>query len=269
MFRTVISMLAVASVLAGCRETTAPRDSRPAAPRGLYSVTGDHEAFLHWLPNTERDVVAYRIYESPCATGPECPYDRIGTVDGTSFVVSGLANGETRFFAVAAVDRSGNESDLTYEDVFDTPRPEGFGLSLTEYHAAPRTSGYDFSQFVVLSFDHDQTDIYFGFDGTTRRMFTLFTDTEIQDAGYTSSLDDVDFAPTTGWASSGNVELVLGHSYVVWTHQDQEDHYAKFRVTRLNDSQVTFDWAYQVAEGNRELKAQPTDPRKRVRRSPS
>jgi hypothetical protein len=43
----------------------------------------------------------------------------------------------------------------------------------------------------------------------------------------------------------------------VWT---RDDHYAKFRVTGLSGSLVTFDWAYQTASGNPELHARPVRP---------
>ena len=50
---------------------------------------------------------------------------------------------------------------------------------------------------------------------------------------------------------TGEVELIPGHVYVVWT---RDDHYAKFRVVSIGPSQVTLDWAYQIAPGNQELK---------------
>jgi len=38
---------------------------------------------------------------------------------------------------------------------------------------------------------------------------------------------------------------------VIWTW---DDHYAKVRVREVNSAQVVFDWAYQTAVGNTELK---------------
>lgn len=248
------SMLAIAGALAGCNDTTAPRDRvPPAAPRGVYSVTGDHKVYLHWLPNTEPDLAGYRIYQSPCASGPDCPYDEIGVTNATEFTVTGLGNGQTRYFDVAAFDRNGNESEPTAEEVFDTPRPEGFDQPLTDATTTPATSGWDFSDYVVRAADDQAVDIYYARSGNVDRMIAPFVDTEIQDAGYASTLDAVDFAPTTGWAPSGTVELIAGHCYVVWAL----DHYAKFRVTSVGSGRMTMDWAYQVDPGNRELRARP------------
>ena len=264
-----LAPLAALVLLAGCHdEDHAPRDViapaaprdviAPAAPRGLTSVTGDGEVFLSWYANTEGDVAGYRIYESGCASGPGCPYDRVGTTNGTSFIVTGLTNGVTRYFAVAAYDRAGNESDLTYQDLQDTPRPEGFGRALTEYGAAPATAGYDFSAFAVRPWNDPATDVYFGLEGGVARMIAPFTDTDIQDAGYALTLDAVDYAPNAGWSPTGKVDLIRGHCYVVRILNGVGGaNYAKFRVTSVGSGSVVFDWAYQTAVDNRELKSAP------------
>ena len=168
-----------------------------------------------------------------------------------------LANGQTRYFAVAAYDRAGNESKLSKEDVFDTPRPAGSGLVLTSYASAPTTSGYDFSAFAVVPWDSPNVDIFLGYNGTIHQMFAAYTDTDIQDSGYTTSLDDVDFAPDRGWSANGTVELIEGHSYVVAISSGLVPNYAKFRVVALSASpaRAVLDWAYQIDPGNRELRA--------------
>ena len=252
MLRLWLILLAVVALTAGCDDQTNPRDvNPPAAPRGLYSVTGDGRVTLHWLSNTEGDVVGYRIYQSRCATCVDGPYDPVGTTSLTIFDVTGLADGVTRYFAVAAIDRAGNESALSYDDVFDTPRPEGFGRALSNASTAPATAGYDFSAYSVRPFDDPATDMYFSTSSGVSSMICPFTDTDIQDAGYASSLDAVDVAPNAGWSPTGAVELIPGHCYVVWTF---DNHYAKFRVTSLSASQVSFDWAYQTDPGNPELR---------------
>jgi hypothetical protein len=258
--RWLLFLASTLLVAAGCGDDPASvRDRQPpAAPRGLFSVTGDEEVFLHWLENTEADVAAYRVYEAPCAGGSSCLYEEIGATTGTSFRVGGLDNGETRFFAVAALDHAGNESELSEEFVFDTPRPEGTDRSLDNYLESNASGGYDFSAFAVRAADDPLTDMFFGYDGDVYQMFVPDLQTDIQDAGYAEDLDVVDFAPTSGWSPSGSVELIVGHCYIVWT---RDDHYAKFRVTEIRPAetgvpaQVVFDWAYQVDPGNRELRA--------------
>ena len=75
--------------------------------------------------------------------------------------------------------------------------------------------------------------------------------TDIQDFGYTETLDALDWAPPDGWSTLGWAELIVGHTYAVWTW---DDHYAKFRVTEMGSSSVLIDWAYQIDPGNPELK---------------
>ena len=80
MRKVVATLLAAAALgVAGCNDSTSPRDvTPPAAPRGLYHVTGDGQVSLSWLANTESDLAGYRVYESPCSSGQNCPYSRIG-----------------------------------------------------------------------------------------------------------------------------------------------------------------------------------------------
>lgn len=252
----------IVGMASGCDDddrVVSPRDTTPpAAPRGLYSTTGDTEVFLRWLDNTESDVVGYRVYEAPCGT-VGCAYDLVGTTTGLSFRVDGLTNGVTRHFAVAAYDRAGNESELSEFDVYDTPRPEGFDRAITNATDNPATAGWDFSAFAVRPWDHTSTDVYYSIANGERRMVAPFTDTQIQDAGFGSSLDAVDFAPVQGWSPSGTVELIVGHNYIVQIEEAPGVfHYAKFRVNSLSTAQVVFDWAYQTAPNNGELMQTPT-----------
>ena len=252
--RTVIGFFLGALLLAGCNDdrVVAPR-ARPAAPRGVRSVTGDHQVFLSWLANTESDVVGYRVYASDCGD-LSCPYDPIGSTPTTSFVVTGLVNGQTWYYAVAAIARDGRESELSFDNVFDTSRPEGTGLVLSNYRSDSLHAGYDFSDYTVRSYSNPLVDIFYSNSSGQALMIAPFADTEIQDAGYATTLDAVDFAPADGWSPTGTVELISGHCYVVWTN---DNHYAKFRVTSLTSTRVVVDWGYQVAQGNRELRSRP------------
>src|SRR5437667_10205576 len=104
--RIFLGLTLGALLVAGCNDrVVSPQDTAPAAPRGVRSVTGDGAVTLSWLANTESDVAGYRIYEGSCPDGPQCPYDRIAVTSATAFVVTPLTNGDTRYFAVSAVDR--------------------------------------------------------------------------------------------------------------------------------------------------------------------
>ena len=238
--------------LAGCDShdtvVAPPQDTvPPAAPQALYSVTGDGKVTLNWVKNTEPDLAGYRVYMGPAYVGP---YNPITTTGTTTFVIGGLTNGTTSYFAVAAYDAAGNESDLSVENVYDTPRPAGTHVTLAPQANEPdAASGYDFAAHTVRLSADPATDVYFIVSGGTRLMVVKDAVTDIQDAGY-HVLDDLDWAPDAGWSPTGTAELAVGHSYYVWT---RTNHYAKFVVTALSDSQVKFDWAYQVDAGNPQL----------------
>ncbi len=248
-----VAMLLAALAVSGCKDTTAPRDVYPpSAPRGVYSVTGDQTVYLRWLGNPEADLAGYRIYIANCPDGPQCLYEPVGSTTLTQFNVGSLQNGVTLYYAVTAVDHAGNESELSKENVFDTPRPEGFDEVLTDAAAAPATSGWDFSDYRRRAFDDPSVDVYYVVSNGADLMIAPFTDTDIQDAGYANTLDAIDFAPNGGWSPTGTVELIPGHCYLVWTH---DNHFAKLRVSRLTGGSLVMDWAYQVDPGNPELAA--------------
>ncbi len=252
-------LLAIAALgLSGCDDHHSP-SIPPAAPRGVYSVTGDHSVTLYWYRNTEPDITGYRVYQSDCAGGQNCPYVRIGTVGASvdSFVVRSLTNGVTQFYAVAAVNRQGQESDLSENVVYDTPRPAGTDAVVYNSRVASPPAvgaGWDFSAAAGRSSWDPLADIVYSDTLGYREMYAADIHTDIQDAGWHASLDAIDFAPTSGWSPTGAVELIPGHCYLVWT---RDNHFAKFRVTSFGGNAVVFDWAYQTAVGNGELHARP------------
>lgn len=278
--RAWIALLAALPLVAGCHDDNpvAPRDvTPPAAPRGFYSVTDDGLVRLYWLANTERDVAGYRVYMSPCASGPSCPYDFVISAGAAATSASiALGNGVTRYFAVAAVDYSGNESDLSYEDVFDTPRPAGFNEQLGTFDDEPAISAWDFSAhdtpFERVAWDSPNADLFFGVSSGTAFLYAAYTDVEIQDAGFASTLDAVDYAPPAGWSADGVVEAIPGHNYILKIGNTSFVNYAKVRVVGFATGpggvpRLRFDWAYQEAPNNGELR--PGTPRSetpRVRR---
>jgi hypothetical protein len=237
--------------LTSCHDnTTAPVVAAPAAPRGLYSITGDRIVTLRWLANTEPRITGYRVYQSDSATSR--PYVRVGATAETFFIVTGLQNGTRRFFAVSAVDAGGNESALSYETVYDTPRPQGTGAVMANALRANAT-GWDFSAMRALPWNNTNVDyLYSRTKSGFAEIYAAHDSSDIQDVGYHETLDAVDFAPAAGWSPTASVEAIPGHCYVVWT---REDCYGKFRITSADSVSVVFDWAYQTDPANGELHA--------------
>jgi hypothetical protein len=222
-------------------------DPPPFVVEGVRSITGDEEVTITWRHNQETDIDHYKIYRNDEPTGT---FTLIGTSTDNEFVDQDVVNGETYFYAVAAVDGAGQESpELSYENAFDTPRPEGVDVTLTDANiVGETTSGWDFSSQTRRPSTDPSTDVYYAFEEGHYLIFVP-TDTRIQDAGYVD-LVDVDYAPPAGWSDDGVVEAIPGHSYILLT---RDNHYAKFEVNSRSAANMVMDWAYQIDPDNPEL----------------
>jgi hypothetical protein len=248
MTRFSFVVVVLVAALSGCtRNFIGPDNTPPAPPTGLRTSTGDGFIELAWNENIERDVAGYNVYSS---TSPNGAFSYIGSSRTAYYLDKGIANGVTYYYGVTAYDHDGNESVISREIVYDIPRPEGYGLVLSDFRTLPSTAGYDFSGGIVVPYADQRADMWYEYYGGTHYM-DVNTDTDIQDMGPTSSLLEITTAPSTGWSTTHDVNLTVGHTYVVWTY---DDHYAKFRVTAFSLAHVTVDWAYQLQASNPLLK---------------
>lgn len=241
--------------VAGCgEEDPVVADTLPFPPDGVFSVTGDGVVSIYWNDNWESDLAGYSVYRSTTDPGP---YFLLGDVPAsqTFYDDTDVVDGETWFYAVTARDAAGHESNLSRESVFDTPRPEGFNLVLVEKGQDTAHAGYDFSSLSgdPQAWDAGTTDIYFESTGGVKFMRRARPEVDIQDYGVID-LVSVDWAPDIGWAPSGSVEAIVGHSYIVRIINGQGDsNWAKFFVSSFGANTVTLDWAYQAVPNNPEL----------------
>lgn len=244
-----VAALAILATTVGCNDHTnqiVAVDAVPFTVDGVYSVTGDHQVTVYWRPNQELDIAYYKVYRNNTPTGT---FTLVGTSAGTSYADNTVTNGVTYYYAVAAVDNAGQESaELSFENVFDTPRPAGTGAVVNNALVNDAGSGWDFSLYTSHTSLDPRTDIWYEAPTGHFLIYTP-TDTQIQDAGYVA-LRDVDFAPPSGWSADGVVEAIVGHSYIVLT---RDGNYAKFEVISRGTNSMTFDWAYQTDTGNPEL----------------
>jgi hypothetical protein len=228
-------------------------DGPPPVPQGVYSVTGDEEVLLYWLPidDVNNDFLTYVVYRSD--HHPDTGYWEIGQTTSEYFIDGNVNNGHTYFYAVSSLDMDGYISDLSYEMVFDTPRPEGTGAAMFDYNTLPDYAGWDLSAAMAVNYLSGNCDLFLEyFDGDDVFYFNVSNiDTDIQDMGFTNNMDEITYSPEYGWSQNGWLEVILGHTYVIWT---DNNHFAKIRVTALGNESIIFDWAYQVDPGNLELK---------------
>ncbi len=248
----VLALLAAFTAL-GCTDDVVqvPIDTQPpATPRGVTSITGDGFVEVLWFESDEPDLAGYRVYRGRTVDGV---YNYQATVREGYYFDDLVVNGLTYYYAVSSFDYDGNESDLSPEDVFDTPRPAGSDLTLYDPEYRPDLAGYDFSAYQRVSFDSPAADIIVDYEPEFGVVFIDVgnVNIDIQDFGYTESLDDISWAPDDGWSKVGYVEAIPGHTYIVWT---ADNHYAKFRVVSTGTTSILIDWAYQAVPGNPELR---------------
>jgi len=255
-----VLMIGSAFILNGCEDkvyVVKPDHTPPSRPKGFYSVTADKAVYLYWEANDERDFAEYRIYRR---TDPESnQYYHLVTVDTAAYIDDNVKNGDTYYYVVTAIDYDGNESDFS-DVVQDTPRPEDTNWTMYDRFYKPASSGFSFAGPEVLNWDDYYADIYLEYDTDLETFFLCVANdqTDIQDFGYTKNLDDINYAPDKGWSKVGWVEVIKGHSYIVWT---ADNNFAKLRVSDIFDNtRLTFDWAYQVDPGNPELVHRPSHP---------
>ena len=245
----ILGLVLIATMMIGCEKSFFVDTTPPSPPQGIRAVALDNAVELTWLGNPEPDVAGYKIWVSDRFDGR---YLVLGSVNSAKYVDYGAKNGTRSYYGVTAYDFDGNESELSTDLVYATPRPEGFGTKLNNYRTAPNLAGYDFSTYSVGDYKDDFTDLFFE-SNNGRYSFNVWDDTDVQDMGYSKSLYDIAVAPSAGWSPSKSVEAIPGHIYVIWTW---DDHFAKVRVREVTAVRATFDWAYQVATSNPELKRQ-------------
>ena len=241
-------MICSLALFFGCKDVATQSDvTPPSPPQALSFFAGDHLVNIFWYPSQDQDVAGYNVYVSSTATGK---FTFIARTTQKHYIDQAVVNGETYYYAVSAYDRTGNESALSSEIVQATPRPEGFNVLLPDYRRAPNIAGFEFSTNTVGPYDDQHTDVFFEHSDSTN-YFDVWYDSNIQDFGYTSSLDDITQAPQAGWSPTKDVRIIVGHTYVIQTF---DNHYAKVRVSAVSSSSVVFDWAYQAQAGNQSLK---------------
>lgn len=237
--------------ISGCYvDTSSIDDEPPAVPRGVRTITGDEQVIVEWYPNAEYDLAGYTVWRGR----NDSDFNALVEVseNATRYTDTTVRNGETYHYAVSAYDIDGNESQLSTENAWDTPRPEGQNVVLDDYTLFPGRSGFDFSrpEKGSIPWDTPATDVYFGFD-TEVNVKYLYSDNDtfMQDLGYHEYFDGVDIVPEMGYTTLF-VELIEGHVYAIYT---PDGNFAKIQVRKLSDDAVVFDWAYQTEPENVQL----------------
>lgn len=233
---------------------------KPEAPINVYTITGDREVNIYWNHSFKNDVDYYRVYVST----DNDEFNFIGSTSGLSFLDNAdeVINGIKYYYAVTAVGFNGAESELSMENAFSTPRPQGFNAAINDFILFPATGAFSFLTFQpVHFFEGNEADFFYEFDPNTGKHYiNVWLDTDIADMGSTDNINDIPVAPNSGWSNqivtidntleAKYVEAFVGRTYVIHTH---DNFYGKIRISELRDERVIFDWAFMDSQGNMEL----------------
>ena len=257
-----LSFLTIGVLLISCSVNDYD-NTRPVAPTGVQVINGDNRVDIYWNKNREADLAGYNVYYSYSYDGK---YTRIGSTTDTYFIDDEAVNGNTYYYAVTAYDYNGNESDLSLDVIYSTPRPQGSDV-IGEYSVNPSQSGFSFFSYAPVAYYDSTADFFFeNYQGTYYLDVWEFSD--IQDMGPTSDIYDIPYAPSSGWVplilgdNIKYVEAIVGHTYVIWTF---DNYYAKVRITNITADRLVFDWAFQTVRGETQLKTSAKErPSKRI-----
>lgn len=247
-------------------------DERNQLPRPatLISVSLDQAVQLSWAANARlADPTLfdyYRIYSTvydfDAGVCIEASWVLEGTTVSEDFLVTGLANGAPRCFAVTTVSRRGHES-LWSDLRSDTPRYDARNVLVDAFEVLPATSGFRFHQpagnvfGAVLS--GDRSDIDFRVERRTDGSLWLVpVRAGVEVALYATTpvtdLTSIDVAPADPAFARGAIEAVPGYAYVFRMPNGQFANFGAVRVTHVGREYAIFDWAYQTDPGNPELR---------------
>ena len=223
----------------------------PVPPTEVNVLVGDNRVDIYWKENREADLAGYNIYYSDAYDGK---YENIGSSPYNNYIDYDAVNGEKYYYAICAYDYNGNESDLSRDVVYATARPEGFNQAIFDYRRFPNNSGYSFALYSVVAYDSLDVDFFFEvYQGEF--YLDVWDDSDIQDMGPTNDIYDIPFAPNSGWSPTKDALAKVGHTYVFWTW---DNHFAKIRISQITGERIVFDWAYQLVEGEIQLKPSAT-----------
>jgi phosphatidylinositol-3-phosphatase len=151
--RRKVGLAVVLSLAAGLLLATPPGVAgrrKPAAPTNLTATGGDARVTLGWTASTSSRVVGYRVYrQNPDGTWPSKWLGAPTTVttSNTAYVDTGLTNGTTYTYRVAAVNSSSVQSAYATASATPSATPTSGPCGTA---SAPPSAGYQHVVWIVM-----------------------------------------------------------------------------------------------------------------------
>ncbi len=220
-FYTVAAVNADGTSAQSTEVAATPAATGPPAPTGLIAIAGNMQVSLSWTASA--GATSYNVYRGTSSGGESST--AVGMTTGTAYTDSGLSNGVTYYYEVAAVDGMGtsarsNEAAAIFEPA---PSPAAHvlwsnsgALSLWNYN--PSTGSYTQNSYGPYA-GWTPTEIADGPDGLTR---VLWVSTGGAAAIWsvntsTGAFTQNTFGPYPDWTATALSVNPSGTTHVLWT----------------------------------------------------
>lgn len=243
---------------------------RMPAPSGLVSISLHRAVQLSWSSASRLSdpthFAYYRVYSSVWNAAQGRCDDNLWVLEGTTvsddFLVTGLTNGVRYCFAASTISVDGHES-LWSAARDDTPRYDSRNVFLDAFEVAPATSGFDFYDPTTALKGVVTSGTRAGIDFRLERRsngllyfvpqrsdvsIALYSQDPVQD------LTSIDIAPLDNAFSTSAISAVPGYAYVFRIGNVGSATYGAVRVSHVGADYVIFDWSWQSATNNPELR---------------
>ncbi|MCH7574705.1 MAG: FG-GAP repeat protein [Candidatus Marinimicrobia bacterium] len=87
----------------------------PIAPMGIIATSGSQQITISWSALSEVDLVQYRIFRDIISPATILVDSIVGSPPSTTYIDTGLTNGQKYYYRITAVDLANNESDYSNE----------------------------------------------------------------------------------------------------------------------------------------------------------
>ncbi|MDC7221933.1 MAG: glycoside hydrolase family 9 protein [Spirochaetales bacterium] len=236
------------TTVSGTTET--PDTTAPAVPEDLSASATSTTVELTWGEVSDSDLANYNVYRGTSATD----LSLVGTATAASYSDSGLSSLTVYYYAVSAVDESGNESETCDTLTVETEEAEPVSLSLDlSYSSTDEITNSIGAKFKISNESGEEADLS---TVTVRYYLTNDSDADIvfwcdyaggpiSGSGTWASVTDevsgsyvddsyveITFSSTAGTlVDGGYVEVQSRMTTSDWTNMDQSDDYS------FNDSE--------------------------------
>jgi hypothetical protein len=246
---------------------------RLPSPTGLVSISLYRAVQLSWSSASRLSDAAhfgyYRVYSSIFNSAQDRCDDNLWVLEGTTvsddFLVTGLTNGVRYCFAVSTISIDGHES-LWSASRDDTPRYDARNVIVDAFEVAPATSGFDFydptSSLKGVVTSGTRAGIDFRLERRTNgKLYFVPQRSDVSIALYSQDpvedLTSIDIAPLDNAFISTPISAEPGYAYVFRIGNVGSATYGAVRVSHVGVDYVIFDWSWQSAPNNPELKLAP------------